>query len=156
MKKFFFSAVPQVATKRISLENPLSSEVLSPVPVVAGVSLTYELVQEDEWGDVAGQTEELAHNHEPVPRLNGQRHHQQLRQDKGGEGNGHDVDEFRLEQQHRSVHDDTSCRGKAGGQLDKHSVYYHFLCSNVWITLYQRNTAIVFRVIGFLCTALPW
>lgn len=74
-------------------------------------SLTYELVQEDERGDVAGQAEELAHDHEPVPRLNGQRHHQQLRQDEGGEGNGHDVDKLGLEEQQRPVHDDASCRG---------------------------------------------
>lgn len=74
-------------------------------------SLTYELVQEDERGHVAGQAEELAHDHEPVPRLDGERHHQQLRQDEGGEGNGHDVDELRLEEQHRPVHDDAACRG---------------------------------------------
>lgn len=70
--------------------------------------LTYELVQEDERGDVTGQAQELAHDHEPVPRLNGQSHHQQLRQDQRGEGNGHDVHELGLEEQQRSVHDDAS------------------------------------------------
>lgn len=73
-------------------------------------------MQEDEWGDVAGQTEELAHDHEPVPRLNGERHHQQLRQDEGGEGNGHDVHELRLEEQQGPVHDDTSCGGEPEGE----------------------------------------
>lgn len=73
-------------------------------------------MQEDERGDVAGQAEELANDHEPVPRLNGERHHQQLRQDEGGEGNSHDVDELRLEEQQRPVHDDASCRGEMKGE----------------------------------------
>lgn len=71
--------------------------------------LTYELVQEDERGDVTGQAQELAHDHEPVPRLNGESHHQQLRQDQRGEGDGDDVHELGLEEQQRSVHDDASC-----------------------------------------------
>lgn len=56
--------------------------------------LTYELVQEDERGDVAGQAQELADYHEPVPRLDGQGDHQQLGQDERGEGNGDDMDEL--------------------------------------------------------------
>lgn len=75
-------------------------------------SLTYELVQEDEWGDVTGQAQELADDHEPVPRLNGEGHHQQFSQDEGGEGNGNDVDELWLEEQQRSVHDDAACGAK--------------------------------------------
>lgn len=74
--------------------------------------LTYELMQEDERGDVTGQAQELAHDHEPMPRLNGQSHHQQLRQDQRGEGDGNDVHELRLEKQQRSVHDDASCGGQ--------------------------------------------
>lgn len=77
-------------------------------------SLTYELMQEDEWGDVAGQAQEFADYHEPVPRLDGQGHHEQLRQDERGEGNGDNMDELRLEEQQRAVHDDASCRVRRG------------------------------------------
>lgn len=63
-------------------------------------------MQENERGDVARQAQELADDHEPVPRLNGERHHQQLRQDEGGEGNGNNVDELRLKEQQSAVHDD--------------------------------------------------
>lgn len=80
-------------------------------------SLTYELVQEDERGDVAGQAQELADYHEPVPRLNGQGHHQQLSQDERGEGNGDDMDELWLEEQQRSVHDDAPCGVKTTQRL---------------------------------------
>lgn len=76
--------------------------------------LTYELVQEDERGDVTGQAQELAHDHEPVPRLDGQSHHQQLRQDQRGEGDGDDVHKLGLEEQQRAVHDDASCGGAYG------------------------------------------
>lgn len=75
-------------------------------------------MQEDERGDVAGQAQELSDYHEPVPRLNGQSHHQQLSQNKRGEGNGNDVDELRVEEQHRSVHDDAPCGAKREG--DQH------------------------------------
>lgn len=71
--------------------------------------LTYELVQEDEWGDITGQAQELAHDHQPVPRLNGQSHHKQLGQDQRGEGDSNDVDKLGLEEQQGSVHDDASC-----------------------------------------------
>lgn len=86
------------------------------------LSLTYELVQEDEWGDVAGQAQQLADYHEPVPRLYGQRHHQQLGQDERGEGNGDDVDELWIEEQQRPVHDDAACgvkREGAAGEWDQ-------------------------------------
>lgn len=56
--------------------------------------LTYEFMQEHKRSDVACQTQELADYHEPVPRLNGQGHHQQLGQNQGGEGNGNNVDEL--------------------------------------------------------------
>lgn len=105
------------------------------------ISLTYELVQEDEWGDVAGQAEELAHDHEPVPRLNGERHHQQLRQDEGGEGNGHDVDEFWLEEQHRPVHDDASCREGRGGGVRRSTLQHPHSKDSSWNQVYisQRH-----------------
>lgn len=77
-------------------------------------SLTYELMQEDERGDVAGQAQEFTDNHEPVPRLNGQGHHEQLGQDERGEGNGDNMDELRLEEQQRAVHDDAPCGVKRG------------------------------------------
>lgn len=80
-------------------------------------SLTYELVQEDEGGDVAGQAEELADYHEPVPRLDGQGHHQKLSQDERGEGNGDDVEELWLEEQQRPVHDDAPCGVKGEHRL---------------------------------------
>lgn len=67
--------------------------------------LTYKLVQENERGDVARQAQQLADDHEPVPRLDGQRHHEQLGQDERGEGNGDNVDKLRVEEQQRSVHD---------------------------------------------------
>ena len=66
-------------------------------------------MQEDERGHVTGQAQELAHDHEPVPRLDGEGDHQQLGQDQGGERDGHDVDELGLEQQQRPVHDDAAC-----------------------------------------------
>lgn len=71
--------------------------------------LTDELVQEDEWSDVASQTQELGHDHEPVPRLHRQRHHEQLGQDQRGEWNRHDVHKLRLEEQQSAVHDDAAC-----------------------------------------------
>lgn len=77
-------------------------------------SLTYGLVQEDERGNVAGQAQELPDYHEPVPRLYGQGHHQQLRQDESREGNGDGVDEFGIEEQQRPVHDDAPCGGERG------------------------------------------
>lgn len=75
-------------------------------------------MQEDERGHVAGQAEELAHDHQPVPGLDGESHHQQLGEDERGEGDGHDVHELRLEEQQRSVHDDASCKSaETGGQI---------------------------------------
>lgn len=62
-------------------------------------------MQENERGDVARQAQQLADDHEPVPRLDGQRHHEQLGQDERGEGNGDNVDKLRVEEQQRSVHD---------------------------------------------------
>lgn len=82
--------------------------------------LTDELVQEHQRGDVARQAQQLCHDHEPVPRLDGQRHHQQLRQDQGGEGDGHDVDELRLEEQQGAVHDDAPW-GWGGAKSDSHT-----------------------------------
>lgn len=65
-------------------------------------------MQEDERGDVAGQTEQLGYDHEPVPCLDGERHHQQLSEDQWGEGDGHDVDKLWLKQQQRPIHNDTA------------------------------------------------
>lgn len=70
-----------------------------------------ELMQEHQGGDVAGQTEQLGHRHEPVPRLDRQGHHQQLREDQWREGNRHDVHEFRLKQQECPIHDGTPWGG---------------------------------------------
>ena len=69
---------------------------------------TDELVQEDKRGDVGGQAEELGHDHQPVPGLDGQGHHEQLSEDERGEGDGHDVDKLRLKQQQGPVHDDAA------------------------------------------------
>lgn len=77
-------------------------------------------MQEHERGDVTRQAQELAHNHEPVPRLNGQRHHQQLGQDEGGEGNGNNVDELRLKKQQSSIHDDAPCGGRTEHMEKQH------------------------------------
>lgn len=74
-------------------------------------------MQEYKGGDVARQAQELAYYHEPMPRLNGEGHHQQLSQDQSGERNGNDVDKLRLEQQHCSVHNDAPCGGKKNLQL---------------------------------------
>lgn len=63
-------------------------------------------VEEGEGGEVAAQTEELGQDHEPVPRADGQRHHEELGEDERREGNGHDVNKLRLEQKQRAVHQD--------------------------------------------------
>lgn len=63
-------------------------------------------MQEDEWGNITGQAKDFADYHEPVPCLYGQGHHQQLSQDKRGEGNGNDMDELWLKEQQCPVHDD--------------------------------------------------
>lgn len=38
-------------------------------------------IEEGEGGEVAGQTDELCYDHEPVPRADSQRHHQELSED---------------------------------------------------------------------------
>ena len=59
-----------------------------------GRALTDELMEEHQGGDVAGQAEQLGHRHQPVPGLDGQGHHEQLREDERREGDGHDVHEL--------------------------------------------------------------
>ena len=68
------------------------------------------LVEEGKRGEVAAQAEELRHHHQPMPRPDGQRHHQQLRQDERREGDGHHVHELRLEEHQRTVHEDAAWR----------------------------------------------
>ena len=75
-------------------------------------ALTDVVVEEDERGHVAGQTQQLRHHHQPVPGLDGEGHHEQLREDERGEGDGHDVDELRLKQQHGAVHYDAACANR--------------------------------------------
>jgi len=77
--------------------------------VCVGV-LTNKLMQEHQGSNVAGQAEQLRHRHKPVPGLDGQGHHQQLREDQRREGNRHDVHELRLKEQQRPVHDGAPCK----------------------------------------------
>lgn len=83
-------------------------------------------MQKDERRHITGQAEEFGNHHEPVPRLDGQRHHEQLGEDERREGDGHDVDELRLEEQQRPVHDDAACEAQ---QVHCYSqIKYDFLC----------------------------
>ena len=68
--------------------------------------LTEVTVKDEEGDDVGRHTEDLGHQHDPVPGANGQGHHQQLRDDQRGEGDGHDVDELPLKEVQGAVHDD--------------------------------------------------
>lgn len=68
-------------------------------------------MQEDQGSDVAGEAEQLSHDHQPVPRLDRQCHHQQLGEDQGREGNGNNVHKFGFKEEERSIHDDATCKG---------------------------------------------
>ena len=56
--------------------------------------LTKEILEDDEWENIYEKWENLGHDHEPVPSADGQRHHDQLREDESREGDGHHVDEL--------------------------------------------------------------
>lgn len=65
-------------------------------------------VEEGERGQVTPEAEELCDHHEPVPRPDGERHHQKLGQDERCEGDGDHVHELRLEQHQSAVHEDAT------------------------------------------------
>lgn len=67
-----------------------------------------KLVQEDQGSDVAGEAEQLSHDHEPVPRLDCQCHHQQLGENQRREGNGNNVHKFGFKEEECSIHDDAT------------------------------------------------
>ena len=50
----------------------------------------------------------MGEKHEPVPRSDGECHHDELGEDEGGEGDGNDVDELVVEENERSVHEDAT------------------------------------------------
>lgn len=68
--------------------------------------LTKVFIEEGEGGQVAGQTDELSDDHEPVPRADGQRHHQELSEDQSGEGDCNHMNKLLIKQHQCSVHQD--------------------------------------------------
>lgn len=57
---------------------------------------TKVFVEEGERGQVTSQTEELSDHHEPVPRPDGERHHQKFGKDERREGDGDHMHKLRL------------------------------------------------------------
>lgn len=85
---------------------------------------TKVLVEEGQGSQVAGQAEELRHHHQPVPGTDGQRHHQQLRQDERCKRDGHHVHKLGLEQHQCTVHEDAT--------------WWHQL---KWVSIFQETDA---------------
>lgn len=76
---------------------------------------TKVVLEEHEGGYVRPEREELGYEHEPVPRTDGQGHHQQLSEYDRGEGDGRDVHKVLFKQQQGSVHDNTTCKRRRAG-----------------------------------------
>ena len=72
------------------------------------LSLTKEILEENEAEKVYPNTGQLCHQHDGVPGPDGEGHHGQLREDERSEADGDDVQEVLLKQKQGSEHDDTS------------------------------------------------
>ena len=84
---------------------------------------TEELPEDDEGEQVEQDGAELRQHHQPVPRPDGERHHGELREDEGGVGDGHHVDELILKQQERAEHDDAALVTGVRPGLARHLVH---------------------------------
>ena len=65
-------------------------------------------MEDDNGTHVYSQRDELAEQHQPVPRPDRHGDHYEFGDDERGEGDGHDVDEVVVEQVQRTEHDDGS------------------------------------------------
>ena len=77
------------------------------VIIIKVTELTEEVPEDNKREEVNENGGKLSQEHDGVPGPDGESHHDQLRQDEGGEADGHHVDKLIFKEQKSSKHDDT-------------------------------------------------
>ncbi len=73
-------------------------------------SFTKVVFEDNEREDINNNRDNLSKDHKRVPGAYFEGHHEQLGEDKGCEGDRHNVNELSLKQQEPNQHDHTTCK----------------------------------------------